>query len=214
MIKFQGHEQILLKVSGWNQAHTEKRGSNILDFLDTHSGAIQAFATCVLVLITCYYAWQTQRTVNEIKKQTKVQQMPIVKISTHPVNGGTFDFKNIGKGAALNVEKHIFLIDDGGNLTNKGNFEEDVRLGLFCLGEREVESGLTSGDLLAKYQTGEIKAPSGGTIGEYAIVAKYEDINRNPYYTIAKFRSPHTLIGTNTGDYERGKFSEVRYLMG
>lgn len=48
--------------------------------MNSNSGLIQAISTVVLVVITAFYALQTKRTVQEIRRQTKIQQMPVIML--------------------------------------------------------------------------------------------------------------------------------------
>lgn len=191
----------------------------ILDSLNSNSGAWQAISTIVLVAITAFYAWQTKQTVQEIQQQTKVQQTPILKITAHPTQWGTFVFKNIGKGAALNTELRITQIHRTGGLTNLRNFDEDVWRELFSLGEGEEKAEAPTFATLFDYQSGEKKDFAYGVKNVFAIIATYEDINRNPFYTISLFKvisgnmaRNYLLKTTRTGDFKSGEIEKVNEI--
>lgn len=188
--------------------------NKIINFFNLNSGAVQAISTIVLVTITAYYAWQTKRTVREIEKQTNLQQMPILKISKYPEFKGTFTFSNIGKGAALNIELRVSQIHHTGGLTNLRSFEEDELRAFYNLGTSEDKTVSASSDIFVNYQSGETKEFSYGEKLVFAVIATYEDIYRNRYYTLSLFRvkpdkSDYILKTTKTGTYESGEIEKV-----
>ncbi len=187
---------------------------DLLIFLNLNGGAVQALSTIVLVIITGYYAWQTKKTVREIERQTNLQQMPILKILTHGEWACSFMLKNIGKGAALNIELRISQIHPNGGFTNLRNLAEDERRELFNLGASEEQSTTSFCEIIDDYRRAEKPEFSYGVKGVFAVIATYEDINRNPYYTISLLkvrseRNDYILKTTKTGAYKSGELEKV-----
>lgn len=185
-----------------------------IEFLDKHSGAIQAVATLILVVITGYYAWQARRTTQEMNKQTNLQQRPIVEILPQGEWACSFMLKNIGRGAALNIELRVSQIHPNGGFTNLRNLAEDERRELFNLGGGEEQSTASFCEIIGDYLRAEKPDFSYGIKGVFAVIATYEDINRNPYYTISLLkvrpeRNDYILKTTKTGDYKSGELEKI-----
>lgn len=179
-----------------------------------NGGAVQAISTIILIIITAFYAWQTKKSVLEIERQTNIQQMPILKILTHGEWACSFTLKNIGKGAALNIELRISQIHPNGGFTNLRNLAEDERRELFNLGENEEQSTTSFCEIIDDYRRAEKPDFSYGVKGVFAVIATYEDINRNPYYTISLLkvrseRNDYILKTTKTGGYKSGELEKV-----
>ena len=106
--------------------------TSTINFLNSNSGAIQAFSTILLVIITAYYAFQTRKTVREMKNSREDARLPIIRLSIDgPYTSGlssdysNFDFKfeNIGYGLALDV---IFKLPT----------RKDIQIGNVNIGEQ------------------------------------------------------------------------------
>ena len=97
--------------------------------------------------------------------------------------------KNIGKGAALNIELRISQIHPNGGFTNLRNFAGDKQRELFNLGEGEKQSTASFCEIIEDYQNVDKPNFSYGVKGVFAVVATYEDIDRNPYYTISLMKA-------------------------
>lgn len=58
-----------------------------VDLLNENSGAVQGFSSVILVFVTAYYAWQSNRTVKEAEKARKDSRLPIVEVElSGPMN--------------------------------------------------------------------------------------------------------------------------------
>ena len=147
-------------------------------------------------------------------KQLNYQKRPILKILSRGEWACSFMLKNIGKGAALNVELRISQIHPNGGFTNLRNLAEDERRELFNLGEGEEQSTTSFCEIIDDYRKAEKPNFSYGVKGVFAVIATYEDINRNPYYTISLLkvrpeRNDYILKTTKTGSYKSGELEKV-----
>lgn len=83
--------------------------SATIQFLNSNSGAIQAIATVVLVIITAYYAIQTKFAVNEASNARKDVRLPIIRVGVEgPFKAGDgksflIHLKNAGYGIARRI---------------------------------------------------------------------------------------------------------------
>lgn len=147
-------------------------------------------------------------------RQLNYQKRPILKILSHGEWACSFMLKNIGKGAALNIELRISQIHSSGGFTNLRNLAEDERRELFNLGEDEEQSTSSFCEIIDDYRKANKPDFSYGVKDVFAIIATYEDINRNPYYTISLLkirpeRNDYILKTTKTGSYKNGELEKV-----
>jgi len=147
-------------------------------------------------------------------KQLNYQKRPILKILSHGEWACSFMLENIGKGPALNIELRISQIHPNGGFTNLRNLAEDERRELFNLGEREEQSTTSFCEIIDDYQKAEKLDFSYGVKGVFAVIATYEDIDRNPYYTISLLkvrpeRNDYILKTTKTGGYKSGELEKI-----
>lgn len=147
-------------------------------------------------------------------KQLNYQKRPILKILSHGEWACSFMLKNIGKGPALNIELRISQIHPNGGFTNLRNLAEDGRRELFNLGENEEQSTTSFCEIIDDYRKAEKPDFSYGVKGVFAVIATYEDINRNFYYTISLLkvrpeRDDYILKTTKTGHYKSGELEKV-----
>ena len=85
-----------------------------MEYLNDHSGAIQAIATAVLVLVTAVYAWRTHVIAKATKEQA--EEMKNARTPSITMQWGSADpnqrkisanLKNEGLGPALNLECYL-----------------------------------------------------------------------------------------------------------
>jgi uncharacterized membrane protein YfcA len=76
---------------------------------------ILAVLTAVLVLVTAYYAWQTRRTVIEMKRARATAVLPRVAVKVHTLAGGIGWIRvvNVGPGPALDLDATLTFQPDG-----------------------------------------------------------------------------------------------------
>jgi len=183
-------------------------------FFNENLGLFQAILTTALITVTSYYAWQTKATVNEMAKQTNLQQRPLIKISDGEEWACSFMLRNIGRGTALNVELKISQIYPKGGFTNLRNLAEDEQRELFNLGSDEEQSTTSFCVILDDYRKAEKSEYNFGVKGVFAVIALYEDLDKNSYYTIALFKvrskyNDYILKTTKTGDHKYGELEKV-----
>lgn len=168
------------------------------------------FTAIVILQYTKETYWLKQINI----KQLNYQKRPILEILSQGEWACSFMLKNIGKGAALNIELRISQIHPNGGFTNLRNLAEDERRELFNLGEDEEQSTSSFCDILKDYQKAEKTDFSYGVKDVFAIIAIYEDVSRNPYYTIALMKTkeeyPYCILKTTkTGSYKSGSLEKV-----
>lgn len=145
-------------------------------------------------------------------KQLNHQKRPILKIF-YGESSYSLMLKNIGKGAAINIELRISQIHPNGGFTNLRVFSEDKYREFFNLGEGEEQYSSYS-DIIEDYQRADKPDFSSGVMGVFAVIATYEDIGRNPYYTISLFKTdpnriPPLLKTTKIGSYKSGELEKI-----
>lgn len=181
-----------------------------INFLEKISIIVLWFTAIVILQYTKETYWLKQINV----KQLNYQKRPIVKISAHGEWACSFMVKNIGKGVAANIELRISQIHKNGGFTNLRNLAEDERRELLNLGEGEEETTTSFCDIIDDYQNATKADFMYGVRSIFAIIATYEDVSRNPYYTIALFKVrqgyPYYILKTTkTGSYKSGNLEKV-----
>lgn len=80
--------------------------ANLLHFLDEHQGAVVAFLTALLVLVTMYYAVQNRQMVMEMRRSRNLAILPRLALDFHRLATTTVTLavKNVGPGAALDID--------------------------------------------------------------------------------------------------------------
>lgn len=70
---------------------------------------ILALLTLVLVVVTAYYAWQTQRTVQEMRRARSAAVLPRLAVSVKALGAGVGwpEVANIGPGPAIDAEVRL-----------------------------------------------------------------------------------------------------------
>jgi len=147
-------------------------------------------------------------------KQLNYQKRPIIEISSEGEFACSFMIRNIGKGTALNIELSISQIHSNGDFTNLRSLAEDERRRLFNLGENDEQSTSSFCETITDYQEASKPEFSYGIKDVFAVIATYEDIDRNPYYTISIMKvrpkmHDYILKTTKTGNYENGKLEKI-----
>lgn len=103
--------------------------SEIINWLNTNAGAVQAIATLTLVIITAYYAWQTKRNVQLLEKAEKESHRPRVAIyiiqREEWLNLIDLVIGNYGSGVARDIK---FGVDDDLVLLDKEERLKDVEI--------------------------------------------------------------------------------------
>lgn len=104
----------------------------MIDLFNQNIGAVQAISTILLVIITCYYAWQTRKTVIELYTQRTLGIKPILlpkELCIHDKKawGGKYScinciLKNIGRGPALNIYVAIYDADTNKQIAIAQNY--------------------------------------------------------------------------------------------
>ena len=164
-------------------------------------------------IIILQYTKETHELKQLTARQLQYQQQPILKILVHPHSPEVLRLRNIGKGAALNIELRITQIKEDGHLTNLRNLAEDDKRELFNIGEGEEQSTPTFMEI-ANYMKADRPDFAWGQKGIFAVVATYENINRSPFYTLAIFKlkasgNEYILKTTKTGDYSSGDIEKL-----
>lgn len=177
---------------------------------DKFSVIVLWFTAIILMQYTKETYWLKQINI----KQLNYQKQPILKILSRGEWACSFMLKNIGKGVALNIELRISQIHPNGGFTNLRNLAEDERRELFNLGEGEEQSTSSFCEIIECYQKANKPDFSYGVKGIFAVIATYEDINRNPYYTISLLkirpeRNNYILKTTKTGNYKNGELEKI-----
>ena len=141
---------------------------------------IQAILMVMLIGVTIFYAWQTKKTVSEMREQRYAALRPLIDIVEHPLTGKEmmkqgFDAKegkfpkdlpcrlrNIGVGPA--IELYSFIEGAGGK-PRRWDF------GALPVAVGEEEMGYTRETQLLLEQRGDHRA----------LVAYYKDVYGNPF---------------------------------
>lgn len=80
--------------------------ATIVTWLDKHQGFAIVVLTAALIAVTIYYAWQTGRTVGEMRRARQIAVLPKLAIEFHfigPMNAA-LAIRNVGPGPALGVD--------------------------------------------------------------------------------------------------------------
>lgn len=184
---------------------------NYADVGSIISSIVLWFTAIVIIQYTKETYWLKQINI----KQLNYQKRPILKITTDGDWACSFMLKNIGKGPALNIELRISQIHPNGGFTNLQNLANDSQRKFFNLGDGEAQSTTSFCEILDDY----IKAKKDdflyGVKGVFSIIATYEDVDRNPYYTIILLKiitesSERYILKTiKTGNYKSGELDKI-----
>lgn len=147
-------------------------------------------------------------------KQLNYQKRPILKILTKGKWTYSFILKNIGQGAALNIELRISQIHPNGGFTNLRNLIKDEQRELFNLGTGEKQNTFSSRKIIEDYQKANKLNFFYGVKGVFAIIATYEDIDRNSYYTISLLKvriekNDYILKTTKISSFKNGELEKI-----
>jgi hypothetical protein len=175
--------------------------------------AVLAFTAYWIVL----YTRETQRLREDAFQQRIDSFRPVIVFELD----GPYKFaiKNIGKGAALDIELRLSQVHPNGGLTNLRNFiGEEAERNLLNLGENG-RAELGSSDNVRAYAFAQEPDWRWGQRDVFAAIATYSDINRRPYYSVSLV---HTLpIGaerrlviksTKTAYYGSGNIEKLNVL--
>lgn len=178
------------------------------------SNLISIIVLWFTAIVILQYTMETYRLKQINVKQLNYQKRPILEILSRGEWACSFMLRNIGKGPALNIELRISQIHPNGGFTNLRNLAEDERRELFNLGEGEEQSTTSFCEIIDDYRKADKPDFSYGVKGVFAIIATYEDIDRNPYYTISLMkvrpeRNDYILKTTKTGSYKSGELEKV-----
>jgi len=109
--------------------------TELLNFLNTNSGAIQALATVILVLVTFYYAWQVRHTVKIMRNSEEQRNRPRIVIFIEQrenwLNLVDLVISNYGNDLArevkFSISEDISLIDKDKKLSQLGIIKNGIK---------------------------------------------------------------------------------------
>jgi hypothetical protein len=80
--------------------------ADVISYLDRHQGAVTAFLTLALVLVTVFYAWQNLRMAREMREARSAAIRPKLALELHRLGptAAALAIRNVGAGSALDVD--------------------------------------------------------------------------------------------------------------
>jgi len=170
----------------------------------------QIITIVILLLTGSVIFWYTLET----KRTRLLSARPVLKIVNTRSNG-SLNIKNIGKGPALNIELRISQVHRNGGRTNLRNLLELEQQRHFVnLGEGEGINTKGEG-VVQKYIEAKGSDFAHGVRGVFIIVALYQDIYNEKYYTLTLFKivgPDYILKKTFVGEYGRNSLPKIKNL--
>ncbi len=146
-------------------------------------------------------------------KQLEFQKAPLIIITPTEDKYASFTIKNIGKGAAVNIELRITQIHKNGGRSNLKDLADDEFRHFLNLGENEAIVTPQFRDSIHPYTNPESTIYTQPEV--FAVIALYENISSDKFYSMSLFKvisekqHKYTLKTTKFGSYDLGLLENV-----